>query len=180
MKYRTILIDPPWPQRMTGKYKTSKKMKRENLPYQTMSLADIQKLEVGRLADVGCHLYLWTTNQFLETGFQLMQEWGFKYLAPIHWVRPSGMGNWFVHRTQTLLFGYFQKCQFNRERYKPNLLFAEIPREHSRKPEESYQLIESVSDAPRLEIFARDPVRAGWHVWGNEVSKPVKLSALAR
>jgi len=167
MPYRTILADPPWPQRLSGKYDTSKQQRADQLPYPTMSVDEIAALPVGLLALPGCHLWLWTTNAFLEAGFQVMRAWGFTYLAPVHWIKPSGIGNWFVHRTQTLLFGYRQKCVFQGLRYHPNVIEAN-PGRHSQKPPESYDLIEDVSEPRRLELFARAS-RPGWDLWGNEV-----------
>ena len=110
-----------------------------------------------------------------------MESWGFKYLAPVTWIKPSGPGNYFSHRTQTILFGYFRRCYFPLRRYAPTE-FRANPGRHSQKPEESYTLIESVSPGPRLELFARPvtpllPKRAGWHVWGNEVKSDIDLFA---
>ena len=173
MKYSTILVDPPWQETMSGKYKGRHNRKKE-LPYQTMSLKEIAAMNIGRYANDDCHLWLWTTNRFIEAGFRIMETWGFKYLAPIHWIKPSGMGNYFIHRTQTILFGYRENCYFRRARYVPNIIYANVSRKHSRKPEEVYQLIESISEEPRLELFARPlspmfPNRSGWHTWGNEI-----------
>ncbi|MBI3464112.1 MAG: hypothetical protein HY000_13805 [Planctomycetes bacterium] len=110
-----------------------------------------------------------------------MAAWGFKFLAPVTWVKPSGVGAWFVHRTQTLLFGYRGRLRM-RSRYRPTVLFAGCPTKHSRKPEESYRLIETVSDGPRLELFARPwtplwPKRIGWDVWGEEVESDVCMAS---
>lgn len=178
--YRTILIDPPWPQGRVGRF--ARHSRPDDLPYQTMTVRQIRALPVAELAADGCHLWLWTTNQFLPHGFSLLKAWGFKYLAPITWSKPSGLGAWFVHRTQTLLMGYKNRCVFNRERYRPTVLPESSPRRHSEKPESSYELIEAISDEPRLELFARPwsplfPKRAGWHVWGNEVASDLALSA---
>lgn len=173
--YRCILADPPWQMTMSGKRLRKKQATlADDLPYDTMSLTDICRLPVGDIADPECHLWLWTTNQNLSDGFLVMKEWGFKYLAPIHWIKPSGLGNWFVHRTQTVLFGYKSRCVFNQHRYRPNILFAGVPARHSKKPIESYELIEQVSDSPRLELFARQK-RDGWDVWGNEVQSDVRM-----
>jgi len=120
--YRTILIDPPWPQVMSGKYKTAKNQRAADLPYNPMTLEEMLRLPVKALGSDDAHLWLWTTNQFLEDGFVLMRAWGFKYLAAIHAIKPNGIGNYFVHRTQTLLFGYKTKCKFPLERYKPNII----------------------------------------------------------
>lgn len=178
MKYKTILADPPWNEEMAGQYKSRHK-RPLSLVYPTMSIEDIKKMPVNNLAENGCHLWLWVTNSHLKEGFEVLEAWGFKYLAPITWVKPSGLGNYFIHRTQHILFGYKGKCEFPLERYKPNVIFAPAIK-HSRKPEESYKIIESISPEPRLELFARPysalfPKRHGWHVWGNEVRSDISL-----
>jgi N6-adenosine-specific RNA methylase IME4 len=166
--YRTIVADPPWSQTLMGRRRRPRDPHiAKCLPYQTMNLDAVKLLPVASLASPACHLWLWTTNQFLRAGFEVMQAWGFKYLAPIVWVKPSGCGNYFIHRTQTVLFGYRERCQFPLARYLPNVFFA-LPGRHSQKPEESYQLIEKVSPGPRLELFART-VRPGWQAWGDEI-----------
>jgi N6-adenosine-specific RNA methylase IME4 len=172
IKYKTIYADPPWQQTMSGKYKKHSAL--WEISYPTMGIEDIKMLPIRDLSDVGCHLWLWTTNQFLRQGFDVMESWGFKYLAPITWVKPSGIGNYFVHRTQTLLFGYKERCLFPKSRYKPTVLFAGLPKRHSQKPIEMYELIESISDPQRLELFARNK-RDGWDVWGNEVESDINL-----
>jgi len=169
-KYKVIYADPPWQQGMMGKWKRARDgRKRFELPYQTMSIDEIKSLPVNDISEEGCHLWIWTTNQFLKEGFDVIESWGFKYLAPIHWIKPSGMGNWFIHRTQTLLFAYKKKCVFPKERHKPNLIFANVQNKHSRKPQEMRDLIEKVSGGPRIELFARQKVE-GWDAWGDEVA----------
>ena len=165
-KYKCILIDPPWPQGKVGRF--ARHSAPDDLPYSTMTLDDIKDISVGSVSESGSHLWLWTTNQFLSSGFDVMSHWGFKYLAPIHWVKPSGFGAWFVHRTQTLLFGYKDKCVFPLGRYKPNVIFTSCPKRHSEKPDETYRYIEAISPGPRLELFARRKID-GWDAWGNEV-----------
>jgi len=174
-KYQIIYADPPWEQKMSGKYKSYKL--KTNLSYPTMTLDDIKSLPINNIAEVGCHLWLWTTNQFLRQGFDVMESWGFKYLSPITWVKPSVIGNYFVHRTQTLLFGYKEKCLFPLGRYKPTVLMTSLPKRHSKKPEEFYELIESISPEPRLELFARER-RFGWDCWGNEVESDIDLEGV--
>jgi N6-adenosine-specific RNA methylase IME4 len=195
-KYRTILADPPWPERMTGSYLLSRHFRPAELVYPTMRIEEIKAMPIGDLAETGAHLWLWVTDQFLHEGFHVMESWGFKYLAPIVWRKPSGLGNYFIHRTEFLLFGYKNRCAFNRSRYIPNdydwptpLNGEPIndaptwrrPRGHSRKPPESYDLIESVSDEPRLELFARPitpmfPKINGWDVFGNEVQSDIAFN----
>jgi N6-adenosine-specific RNA methylase IME4 len=149
------------------------------MPYKTMTVEEIAEITVAELAEPDCHLWLWTTNQFIEAGFRVMRAWGFQYLAPIHMVKPSGIGNYFVHRTQTVLFGYRQTCRFPLRRYAPTVLEINTnPKRHSEKPDATYELIESISPGPRLEMFARRR-RPGWDVWGNEVESDIELEVCA-
>lgn len=152
------------------------------LPYPTMSLSEIMALSVSidPLRADDCHCWLWTTNQFIDAGFRVLEAWGFKYLAPIHWIKPSGFGAWFVSRSQTCLFGYRGRLDM-REQFRPNVIEAPSGR-HSQKPEAFYELAEAVSHGPRLELFARPwkPLfqnRPGWDVWGNEVRPDVVMEA---
>lgn len=206
MKYRTILMDPPWAMATAGQYKSRHERRRE-LPYPTMSLQEIEALPIGDLAEVGAHLWLWTTNQFLEQALALVPHWGFKRLNMITWAKPSGFGNYWIQNTEFLIFAYKQKCQFHQGRYIPNFYewdYEETPGgieianrqalpsdlafkwsrakagQHSKKPEGSYRLIESVSDPARVELFARDHqpllgARPGWDVWGNQVESTITL-----
>ena len=175
MSFNCILADPPWPMKMAGKRTRAKEgVRPESLPYSTMTIQQICELNVRSLASGECHLWLWTTNSHLKHGFEVMQAWGFKYLVPVHWIKPSGTGNWFIHRTQTILFGYKDRCRFPLARYRPNILATGDPIRHSQKPDKFYDLIESVSPEPRLELFARN-ARSGWSVWGNEVTSDVQL-----
>lgn len=174
--YRTILIDPPWPQVLTGRRTRPKGGPAEEMPYKSMTLEEMLRLPVKMLGSDDAHLWLWTTNQFLEDGFVLMRAWGFKYLSAIHVIKPSGQGNYFVQRSQTMLFGYKSKCVFPLERYRPNIISVSDPVRHSEKWDETYEYIESVSPGPRLELFARRK-RPGWDVWGNEVESDIQFES---
>lgn len=182
MKYKTILADPPWEQGLTAKWQR-RPNRAERLPYPTMTVPEICALPVGDLAAPGAHLWLWTTNEYLEAGFQVMRAWGFKYLAPVTWIKPSGVGAWFIHRTQTMLFGYRAPLAM-RARYQMNV-FRANPGAHSEKPGASYELIEAVSEPARVEIFARPwtamfPARVGWDVCGDEVEGGVAMGNAKR
>jgi N6-adenosine-specific RNA methylase IME4 len=147
----------------------------KRLPYPTLSVERIGQLPVPELADANAHLWLWTTNRFLPDGFDLMKRWGFRYMMPIHWVKPSGLGAWWVHRTQTLLFGYKGKLDMA-QKLKPNVIFAN-PRKHSQKPAEAYDLMEAVSHPARVELFART-ARPGWTSYGDGIDGKDIFSAL--
>lgn len=173
-QYLTILADPPWEQSLMGNRKRIRDPHcSQSLPYPTMATSAIKDLPVSDIAAVGCHLWLWTTNQFLRQGFEVMESWGFKYLAPITWVKPSGCGNYFVHVTQVILFGYKERCLFTKSRFKPTVIYA-LPGRHSEKPQSIFDLIEDVSNTPRIELFARKKL-TGWDCWGNEVQSDIDL-----
>ena len=174
-RWATICADPPWVfQNRTGKVAPEHG---RLFRYPTLSLADIQALPVGELATEQAHLYLWCPNALLADGLQTMRRWGFTYKTNIVWhkVRADGhsdgrgVGFYFRNVTELVLFGV--RGRDNRTlaagRRQVNLV-AERKREHSRKPEGLYEIAESCSPAPRLELFARTP-RPGWVQWGDEL-----------
>lgn len=172
--YKCIVVDPPWPERMSNKYNKTRNRRPASLPYKTMSIDSIKRLPVGDLAGEDAHLWLWTTNSHLRAAFDVIESWGFKYLTTITWVKPSGLGNYFVSTTQHCLFAYKGKCRFPLRRYAPTN-FSAVPRKHSEKPEAFFELCESVSPTPRVELFARKH-RLGWDVWGDEVDSAIHLN----
>lgn len=176
-RYRTILADPPWQfQNRTGKM--APEHKRLNR-YETMKLNDIKMMPVSKLADDKAHLYLWVPNALLPDGLAVMKEWGFEYKTNIVWEKvrkdgePDGRGVGFYFRnvTELLLFGIKGDC--NRTlapaRSQVNIVRT-IKREHSRKPDEIYPLIERCSEGPYLELFARG-IREGWTLWGDQANE---------
>lgn len=173
-KFSTILIDPPWRfQNRTGKMAPEHcRLNR----YETMQLDDIKRMPVSAHANQPCHLYMWCPNALLKEGLEVMDAWGFKYKTNLIWYKirkdggPDGRGVGFYFRnvTEMILFGVKgSQRTLDPGRRQVNLL-ATRKREHSRKPEEMYPLIESCSPGPYLEIFAREPAD-GWTSWGNEV-----------
>lgn len=144
---------------------------------------DILQLKVSDLTDEKCHLYLWVPNALLQEGLQVMKEWGFTYKTNIIWQKirkdgepdGRGVGFYFRNTTEILLFGIKGKDNrtLNPGRTQVNVVKT-IKREHSRKPDEMYSLIESCSTGPFLELFARNQ-RDGWDVYGNEVNNSIVL-----
>jgi N6-adenosine-specific RNA methylase IME4 len=173
-RFRTILADPPWQfQNRTGKMAPEhKRLSR----YGTMRLDDILSLPVGALADDPAHLYLWVPNALLPEGLRVMEAWGFTYKSNVVWHKirkdggPDGRGVGFYFRnvTELLLFGIRGKNARTLApgRRQVNFL-ATQKREHSRKPDEMYNIIEACSPGPYLELFARG-TRPKWSVWGNQ------------
>lgn len=171
IKYRTIVADPAWEQKNMNKWNRRNKTA-EQLPYQTMTIEEIKNLPVANLADENCNCFIWTTNQFLPKTFEVLTAWGFKYLTTLTWVKPSGVGAWFVNRTQHIVVGYKGKLKLEK-RFEPTVFFH-TPLKHSEKPKIFHELFERVSAEPRLEMFARQE-RKGWSVWGNEVKNSISL-----
>jgi N6-adenosine-specific RNA methylase IME4 len=141
-----------------------------------MDLAAIKALPVPAVAAETAHLYLWVPNAMLPEGVQVLEAWGFKYKSNLIWhkVRKDGgsdgrgVGFYFRNVTEIVLFGVRGKNARTLApgRRQVNLL-ATRKREHSRKPDEQYKIIESCSPGPYLELFARG-VRPKWTVWGNQ------------
>jgi len=173
-RFSTILADPPWQfTNRTGKVAPEH---RRLSRYATMTLADISALPVAEIAAPTSHLYLWVPNALLPEGLEVMKSWGFAYKANIIWhkVRKDGgsdgrgVGFYFRNVTEVILFGTRGKNARTLApgRRQVNYL-ATRKREHSRKPDEQYKIIESCSSGPYLELFARGK-RAGWEMWGNQ------------
>jgi N6-adenosine-specific RNA methylase IME4 len=172
--FGTVLADPPWQfANSTGKIAPEhKRLSR----YGTISLQEIKALPVGRVAATPAHLYLWVPNALLAEGLAVMAAWGFTYKTNIVWhkVRKDGgsdgrgIGFYFRNVTELVLFGVKGKNgrTLSPSRTQVNLL-ATRKREHSRKPDELYEIIEACSPGPYLELFARG-VRPGWTSWGNQ------------
>ena len=173
-QFATILADPPW--RFTNR---TGKMAPEHgrlARYGTMSLEEIQCLPVAELALPQSHMYLWVPNALILEGLAVMEAWGFTYKTNIVWYKvrkdggPDGRGVGFYFRnvTELLLFGTRGSLRtLGPGRRQTNIIVSQ-KREHSRKPDEQYEIIEQCSPGPYLELFARHP-RQGWWLWGNEV-----------
>lgn len=173
-KFKTILADPPWQfQNRTGKVAPEH---RRLSRYGTMVLEDICALPVNKIADETAHLYLWVPNALLPEGLQVLTAWGFKYKSNIVWhkVRKDGgpdgrgVGFYFRNTTELLLFGVRGKNARTLQpgRSQVNIMRTQ-KREHSRKPDETYGIVEACSSGPYLELFARG-AREGWTTWGNQ------------
>lgn len=176
-RFGAILADPPWQfQNRTGKIAPEHgRLSR----YHTMSLQQIKTLPVVHAAAPVCHLYLWVPNALLPEGLEVMKSWGFQYKSNIVWHKirkdggPDGRGVGFYFRnvTEILLFGIRGKHARTLQPGRTQVNFmATRKREHSRKPDEQYSLIEECSWGPFLELFARGQ-RPNWSSWGNQAEE---------
>ena len=173
-KFRTILADPPW--RFANRTGKMAPEHRRLSRYGTMELEEIKALPVVEVADKPSHLYLWVPNALLKEGLDVMKAWGYEYKTNLIWhkVRKDGqsdgrgVGFYFRNVTELVLFGTRGKGARTLApgRSQVNLLGTR-KREHSRKPDELYDIIEACSPGPRLELFARGS-RPGWTAWGNQ------------
>jgi N6-adenosine-specific RNA methylase IME4 len=176
--FGTVLADPPWRfLNRTGKVAPEH---RRLSRYDTMTTNEIATLPVTDVTAERSHLYLWVPNALLAEGLQVMESWGYSYKANLVWhkVRKDGgsdgrgVGFYFRNVTELVLFGVRGRMRtLDAGRRQVNLL-ATRKREHSRKPDELYEVIEACSPGPYLELFARYP-RQGWCVWGNEAAPEV-------
>src|SRR5256712_2965453 len=175
-QYATILVDPPW--RFTNRTGKMAPEHKRLMRYQTMPLEEISELPVPHLAAARSHLYLWVPNALVLDGLELMKQWGFTYKTNLVWFKVRkdagpdrrGVGFYFRNVTELVLFGVRGSLRtLAPGRREPNIIVSR-KREHSRKPDELYEIIERCSPGPYLELFARH-VRPGWHQWADEVPK---------
>lgn len=162
--YRVIAIDPPWRYSARAGDATH----RAGNPYPDMALDEIKALPIAKLAHEDCIVWLWTTNAFLKEAFECLESWGFESKTMLSWVKDRiGMGNWLRGQTEHCLMAV---------RGKPVVVLTNQStalsapmREHSRKPDEFYAMVDALCPGNKLEMFAREP-RSGWHCWGAEVT----------
>ena len=165
-KYKTIYADPPWPEHGGGKIKRG-----ADRHYKLMTVKEIMALPVADLAEDNSHLYLWATNNYLPDALRVMAAWGFVYKTTITWGKDRfGLGQYYRGQTEHCLFGVRGRLPYKiagGKRQQGTTLILAPRREHSHKPDEMRQMIERVSYAPYIELFARQSP-PGWDVWGNE------------
>ena len=176
-KFATILADPPWQfTNRTGKMAPEHKRLQR---YPTMPIEDSKELPIQTIAQDNAHLYLWVPNALLNLGLQVMEQWGFTYKTNIIWYKTRkdggpdrrGVGFYFRNVTEMILFGVRGKNVRTLQpgRSQENIIVS-MKQEHSRKPDEQYEIIEACSNGPYIELFARGP-RTGWFVWGNQAEE---------
>ena len=179
-RFRTVLADPPW--RFANRTGKMAPEHRRLSRYDTMDLDDIKALPVGDIVTDPAHCYMWVPNALLPEGLAVMKAWGFEYKSNIIWhkIRKDGgsdgrgVGFYFRNVTEVILFGVRGKKARTLQpgRTQVNLI-ATRKREHSRKPDEQYTLIEECSPGPFIELFARG-ARKGWAGWGNQADETYK------
>lgn len=167
-KFATIVIDPPWDWSDEG---DQDQLGRARPDYATMTIDELEHLQVSKFADTDCHLYLWITNRSLPKGFRLLDAWGFRYITALTWVKPHfGMGNYFRGQTEHVLFGVKGSQPLKRKDVGTVFMADRGPDGHSSKPPSFLDLVESCSPGPYLEMFSRSN-RDGWVTWGENANE---------
>jgi len=179
-RFGTVLADPPW--RFTNRTGKVAPEHRRLSRYETLSVDEICQLPVNQVLADTAHLYLWVPNALMPSGLEVLAAWGFEYKTNLVWhkVRKDGgsdgrgVGFYFRNVTEMILFGVRGKNARTLAPGRRQVNFiASRKREHSRKPDEQYKLIEECSWGPFLELFARGE-RDGWACWGNEAKGEYK------
>ena len=186
-KYQIIYADPPWKQSKGGKKSVRPHSSGKPFDYSVISLEEIQAIldEAGFRSDENRVLFLWTIDKYLFQAEQLAERLGYKLHARMIWNKVTGIPAAFTIRFGHEYLLYMYKGKFlpiaKEERGKIHSVFTEQVKEHSRKPEKAYQIIERLyPNTNKLELFARPqsplfPKRKGWDVWGNEVESDIDL-----
>jgi N6-adenosine-specific RNA methylase IME4 len=167
--FDVISVDPPWPYEGESKNITSFDAvgRRVANPYPEMSIEQIKNINLPLMENAV--VLLWTTHKFLPDAFEILKKWGLDYKATLVWNKEKiGMGAWFRMQCEFCLVGIKGKPYWQNTSYRD--ILNESRREHSRKPDTFFEMIESVTLGRRLEYFSREK-RNGWEVFGNDVNK---------
>jgi N6-adenosine-specific RNA methylase IME4 len=167
--FDVVSVDPPWPYEGESKKVTSFDSvgRRVANPYPEMSIEDIKKIEMPLMDD--SVVLLWTTHKFLPDAFEILKEWGMNYKATLVWNKEKiGMGAWFRMQCEFCLVGVKGKPYWENTTFRD--ILNEPRREHSRKPDSFFEMIEKITLGRRLEYFSREK-REGWEVFGNDINK---------
>jgi N6-adenosine-specific RNA methylase IME4 len=166
-KYPVILADPPWHFEVYNEDSGVERAAANHYP--TMSLSEICELPIADLATPDAVLFLWTTAPHLHEAFEVLAAWGFQYVSNFVWVKDKfGLGYWVRNQHELVLIARCGHMPTPAPTCRPPSVIQASTREHSRKPDEAYALIERMyPELPKIELFARDK-REGWDRWGNE------------
>lgn len=161
--YNVIAIDPPWQYANRADDVTH----RARNPYPSMTIEDIKALEIPAAED--CVLWLWTTNAFMHEAYHVLEAWGFTPKTVLTWVKDRmGTGDWLRGQTEHCLMAVKGRPPV-RLTNQTTVIYGPL-REHSRKPDEFYALVESLCPGSKLEMFARTE-RKGWESHGCETNR---------
>ena len=167
--FDVISVDPPWNYEGENKNKTSFDSvgRRVANPYPEMSTKEIKEIELPLMND--SIVFLWTTHKFLPDALEILKEWNLEYKGTLVWNKEKmGMGAWFRMQCEFCLVGIKGKPYWENTKYRD--ILNEPRREHSRKPDSFFTMVEEITLGRRLEYFSREQ-RQGWEVFGNDINK---------
>lgn len=170
-KYSCLVVDPPW---QMQKIERDVRPNQVEFDYPTMSEEELKAFPLPDVSGDDCHLYLWTTQKHLPLALRLAEHWGFRYQCLLTWRKNVGFTpfSW-MYSTEHVLFctkGSLPLLRLGKRLDFEGVGFDAKVREHSRKPDEFYDIVREVSPGPRLDVFSREK-RDGFEQYGNEVEK---------
>lgn len=174
MKYRTIVIDPPWGIKPTPSRLFDHEYTQSKIPYKTMSDDELKQFPIDLFTDKNCDLFMWTIHQKLPLALELLQTWKFKYYCVITWHKSHTFNlNGFTRNSELLVYGY--KGKSNRRYKSPLMQFVYKCKstKHSEKPSEMYDAIRTATMPPRIDIFARKRHK-GFDAYGDQVESELQ------
>jgi len=167
-KFSTIVIDPPWPME---KIERDVREHQVAFDYPIMAEDQLAAFPVADMAADDCHLFCWTTHKFLPMSLRLLDAWGFRYVLTMVWHKPGGFQPFGLPQYNCEFAIYARRGAPTFADTKAfNVCFEAPRREHSRKPDEFYDVIRRVTTGPRIDVFSRE-ARDGFSQYGNETSK---------
>jgi N6-adenosine-specific RNA methylase IME4 len=167
--FDVVSVDPPWNYEGESKNITSFDAvgRRVSNPYPEMSTDEIKKIKLPLMDDAV--VLLWTTHKFLPDAFDILKEWNLDYKATLIWNKEKmGMGAWFRMQSEFCLVAVKGKPYWSNTTYRD--IITEPRREHSRKPEFFYKMVNNITLGRKLEYFSREK-REDWLVYGNDLEK---------
>jgi len=177
-KYRTIVIDPPWPgpgacpafdEHSRLSPAANPRIRRDLIPYHTMTGVQCAALRIRELAAADGQVFIWAPSRNVGDAFLLLQLWAFRYRGLFVWIKPLGLGRHMRSQAEFLLWGGRRGAPLVRPRECPHQLQRwPKPRRHSEKPPEAYAMIAALGPAPRLDVFARRR-HEGFDAFGDEI-----------
>lgn len=161
-RFDIIVADPPWAYEKRADDITG----RGRISYPSMPTDAICALPVAARSEESCILWLWTTNAFMRDALRVVDAWDFAEKTILTWVKDRmGLGDWLRGQTEHCILAVRGRplVQLTNE---TTVLRGPV-REHSRKPDEFFELVDRLCPGTKLEMFARE-ARSGWVAWGAE------------
>jgi len=178
-KYQIIYADPAWLYKCGTNHLTKESMinGKDDVPYSSMTTKAMQKLNVNKIADDNCLLFMWITSPFLQIGLNLIVDWGFKYstVGFVWHKQRTNPGSYTISECELCIIAKKGKIPKPRGSRTVRQFLSKMRSKHSAKPSEIRKKIELMFPTQnKIELFAREKTE-GWDVWGNEVESDIEL-----